>query len=123
VLLVNHINAGLWLLPGGHVEPDEHPAATARREVEEELGIVDADVDERPVFVTVTETVGIDAGHTDVSLWFVADCRRDRPLTPDRGEFCAVRWWAPADLLAADPARFDPHLARFCVKLCHGNAS
>jgi hypothetical protein len=25
VLLVDHINAGLWLPPGGHVEPDEHP--------------------------------------------------------------------------------------------------
>jgi 8-oxo-dGTP pyrophosphatase MutT (NUDIX family) len=44
VLLIDHINAGLWLPPGGHVEPDEHPAETASREAEEELGIVDADV-------------------------------------------------------------------------------
>ena len=121
VLLVDHINAGLWLPPGGHVEPDEHPTATASREVEEELGIVDAD--EQLAFVTVTETVGIDAGHTDVSLWFVADCRRDHPLTPDRSEFRAVRWWTPADLRHADPARFDPHLTRFCAKIWHGNAS
>src|SRR5687767_6005686 len=40
VLLVDHINAGLWLPPGGHVEPDEHPAETANREAREELGIV-----------------------------------------------------------------------------------
>jgi 8-oxo-dGTP diphosphatase len=121
VLLVDHINAGLWLPPGGHVEPDEHPSDTASREVEEELGLADADVDERPVFVTVTETVGIDAGHTDVSLWFLAKCRRDQPSIPDRGEFRAVRWWTPADLRAADPARFDPHLTRFCAKLWQGD--
>jgi 8-oxo-dGTP pyrophosphatase MutT (NUDIX family) len=52
VLLVDHINAGLWLPPDGHVEPDEHPAETASREAREELGMVGADVDERPVFVT-----------------------------------------------------------------------
>jgi ADP-ribose pyrophosphatase YjhB (NUDIX family) len=44
VLLVDHVNAGLWLPPGGHVEPDEHPARTARREAREELGIA-ADCD------------------------------------------------------------------------------
>ncbi len=33
VLLVAHRNAGLWLPPGGHVEPGEHPADTARREL------------------------------------------------------------------------------------------
>jgi hypothetical protein len=91
--------------------------------VEEEFGIVGADVGERPAFVTVTETVGIDAGHTDVSLWFLANCRRDQPLTPDRSEFRAVRWWTPADLRAADPARFDPHLARFCAKIRQGGPS
>ncbi|MEU4312510.1 NUDIX domain-containing protein [Nocardia sp. NPDC024068] len=40
------IKAGLWLPPGGHVEPDEHPARTACREVAEELGIT---VDLTPV--------------------------------------------------------------------------
>jgi hypothetical protein len=32
VLLVDHRKAGLWRPPGGHVEPDERPAWTARRE-------------------------------------------------------------------------------------------
>ena len=120
VLLVDHINAGLWLPPGGHVEPDEHPAQTARREAQEELAIVGADVDERPAFVTVTQTVGIDAGHTDVSLWFVLTGRRDQRLTPDRNEFRDVRWWLPADLQAADPGRFDPHFRRFYAKIKSG---
>jgi 8-oxo-dGTP diphosphatase len=119
ILLVDHINAGLWLPPGGHVEVDEHPAHTARREVAEELGLTgdDTTLDEQPVFVTVTRTVGIDAGHTDVSLWFVLHTRRQQALTPDRDEFHAVRWWSPADLHQADATQFDPHVFRFLSKL------
>lgn len=32
--------AGLWSLPGGHVEPGEKAAEAARREVEEETGVI-----------------------------------------------------------------------------------
>ncbi|WDZ83595.1 NUDIX hydrolase [Micromonospora cathayae] len=119
VLLVDHVNAGLWLPPGGHVEPDEHPAATARREAHEELGLVLAEhaVAEVPAFLTVTRTVGIDAGHTDVSLWYVVEVRRDQRLDPEQGEFRAARWWSPAELSGTDPARFDPHFGRFRAKL------
>ncbi len=114
VLLVDHRNARLWLPPGGHVEPGEHPARTAARELREELGVSGAAG--TPIFLTVTETVGLDAGHTDVSLWFPAVVSRDQPLTVDGGEFAGVRWWSRADLAAADPARFDPHLGRYLAK-------
>ena len=67
--------------------------------------------------ILVTVTVGIDAGHTDVSLWFLVNCRCDRPLTPDRNEFRAVRWWTPADVRDTDPARFDPHFTRLHARL------
>jgi 8-oxo-dGTP pyrophosphatase MutT (NUDIX family) len=39
VLLVEHGKIGLWLYPGGHVDPNEDPAQTALREVREEVGI------------------------------------------------------------------------------------
>lgn len=116
VLLVAHRNAGLWLPPGGHVEPGEHPADTAARELTEELGLPGDRVLRTPVFLTVTRTVGVDAGHTDVSLWFVAAVARADPLTPDEGEFAGVRWWSRDEIAAAEPAGFDPHLTRFLVK-------
>lgn len=39
VALHEHDRLGLWLPPGGHVERDELPHETARREVREELGL------------------------------------------------------------------------------------
>ncbi|BCY10461.1 NUDIX hydrolase [Actinoplanes sp. L3-i22] len=117
ILLVEHINAGLWLPPGGHVEPDEDPAVTARREIEEELGLGAAGLSGTPGFLTITRTVGIDHGHTDVSLWYTLACTGDEELRPDDGEFTAVRWWTRAELAAADPARFDPHFFRFLAAL------
>ena len=39
VLLVRHDDRGLWVAPGGVVEPDEHPEAAAMREMRQETGI------------------------------------------------------------------------------------
>ena len=118
-LLVEHRNAGLWLPPGGHVEPDEHPADTAEREAREELGIepVFAHPSRRPFFITVTRTVGQDHGHTDVSLWFLLTGQRGMRLTPDRREFTDERWWTREQVQADAAQRFDPHYQRFLAKL------
>ncbi len=40
VLLHMHAKLGMWLPPGGHIEPNELPDEAAIREVEEESGIV-----------------------------------------------------------------------------------
>jgi 8-oxo-dGTP pyrophosphatase MutT (NUDIX family) len=119
VFLVDHILAGLVLPPGGHVEPGEHPASTARREAREELAI-EADFSiaaGRPVFLTVTRTVGLDHGHTDVSLWYVISGSPQLPVVLDPREFTGGRWWTAAEIESADPALFDPHLGRFIAKI------
>jgi ADP-ribose pyrophosphatase YjhB (NUDIX family) len=118
-LLVDHINAGLWLPPGGHVEPDEHPATTARREAREELAVDPAFLHDppRPSFLTVTRTVGADAGHIDVSLWFVLTGTRDMPVTIDTTEFTEARWWTHREVRDAAPSHFDPHYQRFITKI------
>jgi 8-oxo-dGTP diphosphatase len=120
VLMVDHRKAGLWLPPGGHVDPGEHPVATVRREVREELGIRAVFLpvaDERPVFVTITETTSAASRHTDVSLWFVLTSGTDQPLIPDLREFREARWWSRDDVEQADPHLFDPHLSRMLAKL------
>lgn len=39
VLLLWHKRLGRWMPPGGHVDPDETPDETARRECKEETGL------------------------------------------------------------------------------------
>ena len=115
ILLVDHKNAQLWLPAGGHVETDEHPRATVVRELHEELGIQIALEDvEPPLMLTCTETVGLTAGHTDVSLWYVVNADKATPITFDASEFNAVRWFKFQDVPLQ---RSDPHIARFLAKL------
>lgn len=115
ILLVDHKNAQLWLPSGGHVEVDEHPRATVVRELHEELGIhVSLDAVEPPRMVTCTQTVGLTAGHTDVSLWYVVKADKATPIKFDAAEFNAVRWFHFQDVPLE---RSDPHLARFLAKL------
>ncbi len=114
VLLVDHRKSGLWLPSGGHVEPGEHPRATVEREAQEELRIAAQFFLPDPLFLTVTQTVGQTAGHTDVSLWYVliGDCQQS--LDYDHDEFVQIVWF-PFRYLPSE--RTDPHLGRFAAKL------
>lgn len=115
VLLVDHKNAQLWLPTGGHVEPHENPRMTVVRELREELAVsVPIDAVGPPLMVTVTSTVGLTAGHTDVSLWYTVVVDRDLHIDFDANEFHAVRWFSFSEVPFQ---RSDPHLARFITKL------
>jgi 8-oxo-dGTP pyrophosphatase MutT (NUDIX family) len=114
VLLVDHKNAQLWLPSGGHVEPGEHPRATVARELREELGLdINSDLD-APLMLTVSETVGITRGHTDVSLWYVVSADRGVTIDFDAEEFHCVQWFRFNEVPVS---RSDPHLGRFLEKL------
>ncbi|GGK36286.1 hypothetical protein GCM10010124_31120 [Pilimelia terevasa] len=120
VLLVDHIKAGCWLPPGGHVDPDEDPAVTAVREAAEELGI-DARFypklgDGQPLFLSVTRTRG-PGSHTDVTMWFVMTGDRDTPMTGDPAEFARTDWFSLDQITAWAPDASDPHIQRFVAKL------
>jgi len=120
ILLVDHKNAQLWLPTGGHVEPGEDPRLTVVREVKEELGLEVAESDiGPPLMVTVTETVGLSHGHTDVSLWYAVRGSRNATLDYDRSEFNDVRWFP----FSQTPLhRSEPHLQRFITKLVRSDA-
>lgn len=114
VLLVDHINAELWLPTGGHLDPEEHPRATVVREAFEELGIDAVFKQESPLFLTETETVGKTAGHVDVSIWYLLRGDREQKLIYDNTEFTSVHWFHRNEVPLE---RTDPHMARFLTKL------
>ncbi|MDX8430451.1 MAG: NUDIX hydrolase [Candidatus Algichlamydia australiensis] len=114
ILLVDHKKALLWLPVGGHVDPGEHPTATAKRELQEELGVSLQLSIQNPLFLTVTETVGVTAGHIDVSLWYLFEANSEDSYVYDAGEFNEIQWFSMNDL---PESRVDPHLRRFMQKL------
>lgn len=114
ILLVDHINAELWLPTGGHVEPGEHPRTTVVREAQEELSINATFLHQKPILLTSTPTVGKTSGHTDVSIWYAISGQRSMAMDFDTSEFHSVRWFHKDEI---PYAKTDPELHRFIEKL------
>jgi len=121
ILLVDHIKAQLWLPSGGHVELNESPRDAVVREANEEFGIQATFLRnyDKPFFVTVTQTVGLTPGHTDVSLWYLLRGSIHDKMQYDRSEFTDVEWYTFDEIIETDPHIFDPHLQRFTAKLAN----
>lgn len=119
ILLVDHIKAQLWLPTGGHVLPNEAPRDAVIREADEELHLKAAFLknNAHPFFVTVTKTVGLTPGHTDVSLWYLLRGDKHAFINYDKIEFTDIEWFSLDEILESDPVIFDPHLQRFTKKL------
>lgn len=114
ILLCDHKKALLWLPSGGHVEIDEDPKATVERECFEELNIAADFWSPHPLFLTSTLTVGLTAGHTDVSLWYVLYGHSHKAYSFDKDEFNEIRWFHLHDV---PYDKSDPHMKRFIEKL------
>lgn len=119
LLLGDHIKAQLWLPSGGHVDLNEHPKDTVIREAQEELSqdAIFLKNNDKPFFLTVTKTVGLTAGHTDVSLWYLLRGNIHKPVDFERREFNDMSWFTFDEILQSHPAIFDPHMQRFTKKL------
>jgi 8-oxo-dGTP pyrophosphatase MutT (NUDIX family) len=124
ILLLDHKKALLMLPSGGHVDINEMPFETAKRELYEELELTLDPIfknKEIPFFSTVTETVGISEKHTDVSLWFLykGDSTKDfnNESIEFKKEFEDYHWLEFNEILSMPLSRFDPHMHRFVEKL------
>src|SRR6056297_2831273 len=97
VVLLKHKRLGLWLQPGGHIDPGESPWEAALREAEEETGLAVSfmDVDERgddgvPRLVHVDVHAG-GRGHTHLDLRYLVD-GGDADPNPPEGESQEIEW-------------------------------
>ena len=108
VLLLFHPKLGMWLPPGGHIEPGELPDEAAVREVLEETGVRVRLVGERGLDVDYPRQLArpagiqledIAPGHQHIDLVYFAE-----PIdeTCAVSEECATRdragWYHPAEL-------------------------
>lgn len=99
LLLVRHSNGGVWVAPGGAVDPDERPADAVVREVFEETGLRVEAVALRGVFGGPEFRVRYENGDEAGYVMAVYECRMlAGELRPDGEETLEARWIAPDEL-------------------------
>jgi 8-oxo-dGTP diphosphatase len=113
VLLVHHRKLGVWLQPGGHIEPNEDPVQAVRREVREEVGL-DVEILGEPRFSFSHPEVSVidppftilvediddptDGRHQHIDLIYV--CRPASAAAPSRpAEYDGKSRWVPVATL------------------------
>ncbi len=101
VVLLRHKRLGLWLQPGGHIDPGETPWEAARREAEEETGLAvrfaGTGDDGVPPLVHVDVHPG-GRGHTHLDLRYLLD-GGDADPAPPAGESQEIGWFAWPDAI------------------------
>ncbi len=93
VFIIHHKKAGLWLFPGGHIDKGETLTQTLKREIQEELGVVDKVKEEiQPFLLTIIliENPNIPCKeHLDI--WYRIPASENE-FNIDPREFHATRW-------------------------------
>ncbi len=105
VLLHRHKRLGMWLQPGGHIEPAESPWEAARREATEETGLeLDWPSPQYPPSLVHVDVHPAANGHTHLDLRYLLAPAGDETPDPPAGESQDVRWFGWEDAIAvADP--------------------
>jgi 8-oxo-dGTP pyrophosphatase MutT (NUDIX family) len=92
VVLHRHKRLGIWLQPGGHVDPGESPADGAARETVEETGLRARHPDGTPRLLHVDVHPG-PRGHLHLDLRYLLLADADAALAPATGESPEVAWF------------------------------
>ena len=94
VLLHRHKRLGIWLQPGGHLDPGESPADAAVRETLEETGLAAVHADDPPRLLHVDVHEG-PRGHLHLDLRYLLHADGEVAFAPAAGESPDVVWLAP----------------------------
>jgi 8-oxo-dGTP pyrophosphatase MutT (NUDIX family) len=105
VLLHRHKRLGLWLQPGGHIEPGESPWEAARREATEETGLeLEWPSAQHPPPLAHVDVHPAANGHIHLDLRYLLTPAGDDAPHPPAGESQDVRWFEWDEAIAvADP--------------------
>lgn len=102
VVLHRHKRLGIWLQPGGHIEPGEWPHQAAQREAFEETGLLGVHPEAGAELVHLDVHPG-PRGHTHLDLRYLVEAP-DMPPAPLPGESQEVAWFGWAEAIErADP--------------------
>lgn len=114
VLLVDHPRYGVWLTPGGHVELDEDTDQALLREIREETGLEEPDIeivseridpdnagDSKPLWVPRWMNIHpANSPHRHIGLIYLVRAKTDR-ISLDRVEHNDIQWFTREEL--SDP--------------------
>jgi 8-oxo-dGTP pyrophosphatase MutT (NUDIX family) len=111
VFIGHHRKSGLWLFNGGHMDKNETPWQSLKREIKEEWGIDMEIANLAPALLTVTNIINNPAKRsckTHYDIWFFI-LLESKKFTPDNNlllnEFYEIGWktLSEARSLAKDP--------------------
>lgn len=118
ILLLKHRKLGVWLPPGGHVEPGETPLDTVHREVKEESGykikIINPYADERvlihdegiadeqvrPLVIFLEYVKFKDGNHTHFDMIYLAEPGNSLPVPAESSN--DMKWFNKEEIEKLD---------------------